>query len=848
LSHAEETSVNASDRERELIRAARADAEDCSLSGMAASSLRSGDERAASIASGSLAADSFAGYEILGEIHRGGQGVVYQAFQKATKRNVAVKVLREGPFAGPADKARFDREVQILGQLQHPHIVAIHDSGESAGHFFYVMDYIAGQPLDLYLAGREWSIRESLELFARICEAVNAAHLRGIIHRDLKPGNIRVDADGHPHILDFGLAKVATTDSELAAMTQTGQFVGSLPWASPEQAEGAPGKIDVRTDVYSLGVILYQMLTGRFPYEVIGNMRDVLDRIMKAEPIRPSTLRRQINDEVETIVLKCLAKERERRYQSAGELARDVRHYLAGEPIEAKRDSVGYVLRKQLRRYRLPLAVACGFTLIVTIGLISSLTYWRQAARERDAAQSARIAESQQRAIAEQQRDKANQVAEFMSQTLAGVGPSVALGRDTTMLREMLDSAAARITAGELSENPEAELRLCMTVGDTYREIAAFDGAEQMLAPSEALARSTFGQTHSEVAAAMNYSAMLLQEQGKATEALPKFESALEMYARVYRGDHRDVADSLNNLAICLQSLGRAAEALPRFQAALEMRQRIFPGDHPLPAQSLNNVGDCLLTLGRAADALARHEAALEMRRRLHKGDHPDVAGSLTNVASCLQRLGRGMEALEKDEAALNMQQRLFKGDHPSVAKALNNVAASLQYLDRRKEALPTIEAALEMHQRLFRGDHPVVATGLNNLAYCLLSLGRAEEALPRAEAGLAMRKRLLPQGHINIARSESMLGRVLAKTGRYEESLPLLIAASDTLLADPGASNSERQRCLEALVVLFDRWHAAEPGKGYDDKAAEWRRKLSDWQATTQPTVTQRTASPSSN
>jgi len=336
-------------------------------------------------------ADSIPGYEITREIHRGGQGVVYQAIQKATKRKVAIKVMREGPFAGKRDKARFEREVRILGQLRHPNIVTVHDSGTTAGCFFYTMDYVSGRPLDDYVALSKPSIDQTLRLFAKICEAVNAAHLQGVIHRDLKPGNIRIDVEGIPHVLDFGLAKVAagqtTEDSRPVAMTVTGEFMGSLPWASPEQAEAVPGKIDLRTDVYSLGVILYQMLTGQFPYPVVGNVRDVMDNILKTEPARPSTIRRQINDEIETIVLKSLSKERERRYQTAGELGRDIERYLAGEPIEAKRDSGLYVLRKTLRRYKVPVGVAAGFVLVLAVSLAVSLSLWRHAATERDRAE-----------------------------------------------------------------------------------------------------------------------------------------------------------------------------------------------------------------------------------------------------------------------------------------------------------------------------------------------------------------------------------------------------------------------------------------------------------------------------
>jgi tRNA A-37 threonylcarbamoyl transferase component Bud32 len=328
--------------------------------------------------------DSIPGYRIERKVSEGGQGVVYQAIQESTRRKVAIKMMRAGAFASRSDRARFDREVQVLGRLSHPNIVAIHDSGTATAGHYIVMDYIAGQPLDQHMLGPDApaSVTDILQLFRKICSAINAAHLAGIIHRDLKPRNILIDSASEPHILDFGLAKVPLSDSDASLMTMTGHFVGSLPWASPEQAEGSPEKIDMRTDVYSLGVILYQMLTGQFPYDVTGNMRDVVERIIRAEPRRPRTLRREINDEVETIVLKCLNKDRDRRYQSAGELARDLQNYLNGLPIEAKRESIGYLLRKQLKRYRVPVAVGAGFIALILIGLVTSTTLWRRAVRE----------------------------------------------------------------------------------------------------------------------------------------------------------------------------------------------------------------------------------------------------------------------------------------------------------------------------------------------------------------------------------------------------------------------------------------------------------------------------------
>ncbi|MEE9293655.1 MAG: serine/threonine-protein kinase [Phycisphaerae bacterium] len=334
------------------------------------------------------------GYRFVGEICRGGQGVVYRAIQENTRRDVAIKTMHAGPFMGPHEEARFEREVRILAQLKHPNIITIHDSGVVAGTHYYVMDYIEGVPLDQYFPPN-CAVKRKLELFATICEAINAAHLRGIIHRDLKPSNVRINAAGDPFILDFGLAKMAGEVDDLTRardLTVTGQFVGSLPWASPEQADGGPEIIDVRSDVYSLGVMLYQALTGRFPYVVVGKMRDVLGHILKTDPIRPRSVQREIDEETETIVLKCLNKDPQRRYQSAGALALDIRRYLNNEPIDAKRDSTLYMLRKHVRRHRVPLAVGAVFVVLL---VVSSVVAWTLYLRSQESLRSSYLAQAQ---------------------------------------------------------------------------------------------------------------------------------------------------------------------------------------------------------------------------------------------------------------------------------------------------------------------------------------------------------------------------------------------------------------------------------------------------------------------
>jgi T5SS/PEP-CTERM-associated repeat protein len=351
------------------------------------------------------------GYADLRRLRQGGQGVVYSATQLSTKRRVAIKVLPQEAWAAQRHRQRFEREIDLLAAVQHPGLIRLYDCGlTDQGQPYYVMEYIDGLALDQYVRRRagtrvdrdpegghaldvrydtaesdqhaehddaDWPVRAALELFLQVCDAVAAAHQRGMIHRDLKPSNILVDKDGKPHVLDFGLGKRLDTGgigSSAPAVSVTGEFMGSLPWASPEQTDGDPNEVDARTDVYALGVLLYQVLTGRFPYTVTGGLSQVVDQIKHAEPRRPGALRRDVDHEVDTIVLKCLAKEPERRYADAGDVARDIRLYLAGEPIEARADSTIYRLRKRFHRHGMTVGLAAALLVVAVVALASTLS------------------------------------------------------------------------------------------------------------------------------------------------------------------------------------------------------------------------------------------------------------------------------------------------------------------------------------------------------------------------------------------------------------------------------------------------------------------------------------------
>lgn len=769
------------------------------------------------------------GYADLRERYRGGQAVVYEATQASTRRPVAIKVMRGGPFASPRDHARFEQEVHILAQLRHPNIVTVHDSGSVAGCAYFVMDFIPGRPLDEYVAHARLDQRKMLALFAKVCEAVNVAHLRGVIHRDLKPSNIRVDPNGEPHVLDFGLAKVSEFDAiaegREQSMTATGQFVGSMPWASPEQASGRPGAIDVRTDVYSLGVMLYYLLTGRYPYDVFGNIRDVLDNILRVEPARPSSVGSRINHELETIVLKCLAKEQARRYQSAGELARDIRHYLAGEPIAAKRDSALYVLRKTAQRHKFGVGVAAMILVIVIGSSVALFALYREAAAQSVIAGQQRDRAEKQATIAENEKDRAEtevekslRVQKFLADLLSAANPEEAVGQDVTV-RQVLDDAAGRIDV-EVAEFPDAEGSIRSTLGRAYQSLGLYDEAEAQLVEALALLRETLGEDHTETITAMHNLALLRWKQGRMEEAIELVRAELAACERSLPPEHEDRLTALNALGVLLQQVNQHAEAEQVLREVVDLRGEVSGDDHPDTLIAVGNLAMLLVELDRAAEAEPLMRDVLDAQRRTLGDDHPATLGSINNLGGLVRMLGRDEDAAALYKEAADGMARVFGADHPDTLTAQSNVAMSLLRQERMDEAETLMREVLDARRRVLGNEHMDTLNSVVMLGRLLSKTGDAAAAEPMLREAVETAERTLPPGHPYILAFRNNLGGCLLELQRFDEAEPHLVASFEGFRDALGPEHPMTQSAIGALIKLYDAW-------GRPDAAAPYRAML---------------------
>ena len=686
-------------------------------------------------------------YRICHEIARGAQGVVYLAKHERLNCEVAIKFLTAGEFASPAERARFDREAKIGATLNHENIVHVRDTGSANNCPYLVMDYIAGQSLNEYVARKQLSRKALLTLFRTICNAVHAAHMHGVIHRDLKPANIRVDAKGVPHIMDFGLARVAMTSS--ISQTLPGSFVGNIKHASPEQVEPQGRPLDIRSDIYSLGVMLYELLTGRPPYRVDGSISEVFQRILHEEPRAPQTLALDLGSDLNTIVLRCLRKDPDDRYQTAAELGRDLQHLLDGEPIESKQDrSWLLVLRnvkRDLRRYRFATLTVAAFAILLVIGLAFMGWLWATAETHRKAAEFARQAETEQRELAqanatearrqqavaeaarheiEIQKEQAEAMYVYIERMFAKIDPAKARGKPYSV-EALLDDAAVRINY-DLEGQPSMQAAMHETVGSTYQRLGLFDEARRHL------------------------------------------EQAVELRRSVDSGQ-RELMNALTLLGRLYQETADFAVAEKAYLEALKITEQIAPTDMELRAQRLGELTRLLIDKRDLEKAERIAKEALDLARQTFGSQHANITMYLTDYATVYQ----------------------FRGQYDQAEDLL------VQALDIRR-ALPGRNTAS-------------VVSSLNNLANMFLSKGDIDRAEQRFHEALDLAKPVLPPNHRYIHDSNAGLGACLTARGQYEKAEALLQASYEGLKIMAGERNPRTRQAVKWLIQLYDAWNLPE-------------------------------------
>lgn len=751
-------------------------------------------------------------------IAEGGMGAVYEAKQENPERIIALKVVNW--LATGCALRRFEYESQVLARLRHTGIAQIFAAGTHVeGNItipYFAMEIVPdAKPITEYGWEKKLAINDRLGLFLQVCDAVHHGHQNGIIHRDLKPSNILVDKQGQTKVIDFGIARATDPDdSTLRTQTGEGHLIGTPQYMSPEQVAADPQNLDIRTDIYSLGLVLYELVCEKLPYDLKGtSIFDAIKIIREQSPARPAVNAQALPKDLEIIILKALEKDPVRRYQSAGELGSEIRRYLTGEAISARPPTASYLLRVFARRHRTAFVSTAAILVVLAAATVFSSWQYFAADTARAKALAAGEEAENRRLVAEAEQQKAEAVTKLITDALVSSDPNQG-GKQDFLVTDAMQQALERIESGELKNQPHTEATLLLTIStilngngqseealriaerslkvnqelhghDHYEVTVSMSNVgEALLAlgrADEALAQfqtvfsrqeRQFGTDDSELVATLNNLAHAHYELGQLNQALEAFESALAMARRIHSTDHRDVALSWNGSATCLHSLGRLNEAVDAYQSALDMLARLADGDDPDLATGLNNMAACLRSMGRARDARPIFEKALAMRRRLFNGDHPDVVSSINNLGSCLHTLGHLDEALTHYEDGLAIAQRLFQKDHFLVANGLNSLAACLVDLGRAEEALPKYRAAMEMKQRLYDDDNPTVAVGLAGLAGCMRSLGQYEDALTTYNTSLEMLNRIFENGHPNTAVIMNNMASCLEALGRSDDAL----------------------------------------------------------------------------
>jgi eukaryotic-like serine/threonine-protein kinase len=726
---------------------------------------------------------SFGPYRLISKLGEGGMGQVWLAEQRVPlQRQVALKIIRAG-LCNDSLLQRFLSERQSLAIMNHPAIAKVFDAGATPdGQPYFVMEYVPGLPITTYCNRRQLKIKERLQLFIKVCDGVQHAHQKAIIHRDLKPANIlvvEVDNQPSPRIIDFGLAKnVAPQSADETMFTQAGAFVGTPGFMSPEQLDAGAGDVDTRTDVYSLGAILYTLLTDYLPfqaedwrkkpfYELVRHLREddpmppssklgsnpgTLKKIAESRNTQPPQLLTQLRGDLDWITMKALEKDRSRRYGTPSELAADVDRYLHNQPVMARPAGTGYRIRKYVARHRFAVGVTAGLILILAGFAFAQAVQLRRVTRE---------------------RDRADRITEFMTGMFNVSDPSQSRG-NTVTAREILDRSSSQIGTS-LAKDPGLRASMMDVMGTVYRNLGLYSQAQSLLQQSVEIKRATFGSEHPETLSSSNTLAEVLMQEGQFADAEELARRNVNSSRRVLGPRHLDTLKSMRTLAAVLEERGQYAEAEKLSREVLASAESILGPDHPDMVGYRRTLAVVLNSLARFGEAEKLLRQNLEIDERTLGPDHPVTLHAMGAVAVTLADAGRVAEAEKIQTGMLDIQRRVLGPEHPDTLQSMSNLANYISDQGRYADAEKLHRKTLEIQRRVLGQGHPETLRTMDNLSNAISEQGRYAEAEKLERETVDLRKRYTGPDHPSTASAVYDLGCILALEGRREEALSYL-------------------------------------------------------------------------
>ena len=735
-------------------------------------------------------------YKVLREIGRGGMGAVYLAERadRHFEKQVALKLIKRGLDTDEII-SRFRNERQILANLEHPNIARLLDGGATEdGLPFLVMEYVDGTKLTTFCEQNGLDLNDRLNIFIGACSAVAHAHRNLVVHRDLKPSNILVTADGHPKLLDFGIAKLLTPTGDAATQRTRSEFHVMTPeYASPEQVLGEP--VTTQSDVYSLGIILYELLSGSKPYEFESrNMEKIVRTVCDFEPERPSSRTRRleqgedidiqrsgdlnsrsIRGDLDNIVLMAIRKEPERRYSSVEQFADDIRRYREGLPVIAREDTFAYRASKFIRRNRV--GVVAGAS--IAVSLLGGMTMTIRQSR-----------------LARRQRDKAQRINRYLQKMLAAADPR-AVGKDARVV-EVLELAANSVRS-DFSPEPDIVADLSTTIGLTYLSLGQVSDAEPHLREALNVRRSLHGFEHPDTAVGLNNFGRLIQAKGDLRSAEDLFRRSLAILRRVRSANPLDLASVLGNLGYLLMLQGQYDEAIQLHSEELDILRHFYGTRHAEYARTLGNLANIHAAMGDRARAESMHRRALEITQDYYDGAHPDVAQAMLHLAIPLQ-VTKPDESEALCRRSLEMRRTFFGDSHPETAWSRYHLGSVLLRLEQYGESMACANDILK-----YRGDtipdlHSVISSTLLLLARGYLNVGESTRAETLARECILLRQQTLPADHWLLDAARGYLGEALMQQGRIPEGLRLLRECHDALRVKLGPDHEHTKRAEARL------------------------------------------------